>query len=88
VDAIVLRAMRKHPDNRYPSMNALIADVVRTLQTGSNAMLRHGLCAEQEAELSVLPDRYSPTTEHGQAALKLLARKFGKFAAASCTDEA
>src|SRR5882762_4672638 len=31
IERVILRAMRKHPDNRYPSMEALVADLERIL---------------------------------------------------------
>jgi len=72
IDAIVLKAMRKHPENRYPSMLALLDDVVAAIDAQPERA--------SSPNLVVAPDRYRPNSEQGEAAFKLLARKFGKFA--------
>lgn len=72
VDGIVLKAMRKHPENRYPSMLALLDDVLAAIDAEPERASR--------PELVVAPDRYRPNSEQGEAAFKLLARKFGPFA--------
>lgn len=72
VESIVLKAMRKHPDNRYPSMLALLEDVEAALDAEPERASDPGLV--------IHPDRYHPHSEDGAQALKLLARKFGTFA--------
>jgi eukaryotic-like serine/threonine-protein kinase len=62
LDAIVATAVRKHPANRYASMEALLEDIDRAL-TGEPV---HG--APQVIE----PDRYLPRTELGQRAVRFL----------------
>ncbi len=76
VDGIVLKAMRKHPENRYPSAQALLDDVTAVLESEPERASDPGLL--------VTPDRYTPVSEHGKSAFQLLARKFGKFATATC----
>jgi eukaryotic-like serine/threonine-protein kinase len=71
VDAIVLKAMRKHPENRYPSMLALLDDVLAAIDAEPERASSPGLV--------VAPDRYRPNSEQGAEAFKLLARKFGSF---------
>jgi serine/threonine-protein kinase len=56
IDPIVLSATRKHPDNRYGTMDALLADLDAVL-AGRPV---HG------ASLRVEPDGYHPTTEKGR----------------------
>ena len=80
VDGIVLKAMRKHPDNRYPGVSALLDDIAAVLDNQQQRASDPGLV--------VLPDNYVPTSEQGRAALALLARSFGKFAALSLADSA
>ena len=72
VDGIVLKAMRKHPENRYPSMLALLDDVVAAIDAEPERA--------SSPNLVIAPDWYRPNSEQGEAAFKLLARKFGKFA--------
>jgi serine/threonine protein kinase len=62
VDAIVVRATRKHPGNRYADMPDLCADLQRVLDG----------CAPGTASSEVLPDRFRPRTEHGWAVLGAL----------------
>ena len=73
VDAIVLKAMRKHPENRYPSMLALLDDVLAAIDAEPERASRPGLV--------IAPDHYRPNSEQGAEAFKLLARKFGSFVA-------
>jgi hypothetical protein len=72
VDYVVGRATRKHRENRYPTMDALIADLDVLL----------GLDAREIAPpmLVVTPDIYVPTSERGREAANLLAEKFGQHA--------
>jgi serine/threonine-protein kinase len=73
VEAIVLRAMRKHPDNRYPSMEKLLFDLDGALG------LRLG--AEGDAvphvPLAKFPDVYKPKNPSGREVAQLLAARFG-----------
>jgi serine/threonine-protein kinase len=88
VDSIVLRAMRKHPDNRYTSMAALLEDVTLALKNREklDSALDDNLAPTRQ--LTVQPDTYVPSSTHGKAALELLARKFGKYATASAASDA
>src|SRR5690606_5385270 len=61
IDAIVLKAMRKHPDNRYPSMNALLEDVLTVLEAGTGPEAPR--VRASEPGLAVTPDGYLPTSE-------------------------
>jgi serine/threonine protein kinase len=72
VDHVVRRATRKHRENRYPTMDALIADLDVLL----------GLDARELTApvLAVVPDAYHPTSERGREAARLLAEKFGEHA--------
>lgn len=58
VDPIVARATRKHPDNRYPNMQALIEDLES----------RHA----QLPALVVDPDAYAPQNDKGREVAELL----------------
>jgi serine/threonine-protein kinase len=75
VDRIVQKSARKCRENRYPTMDAVIADLDVLL----------GLEAREiSAEpLTVTPDFYVPTSERGREAITLLAEKFGEHAALS-----
>jgi serine/threonine protein kinase len=65
IDTLVLTAVRKHPDNRYPTMKALLEDIERV----SNGQPARGV------ELRRLPDLYEPKSELGKSALRLLTRR-------------
>lgn len=80
VDGIVLKAMRKHPDNRYPEVSALLDDV--------SAVLDNQQQRASDPGLVISPDRYVPKSEQGKAALAILARNFGRFAGAPLADNA
>ncbi len=69
IERIILRAMRKHPDNRYATMRDVVADLERIL----------GLSAdEQVAPLADLADDvYVPLTTSGRHAADVLRRHFG-----------
>jgi len=67
IDALVRCATRKHPDNRYPSMDALLADLEAALE-GADI---------QGSPLSIEPDAYRPTTARGRLALEALSRDDG-----------
>jgi serine/threonine-protein kinase len=72
MERVILAAARKHPDNRYPSMQALLDDL-DALVGVSNAEV-------SRPELRVTPDAYAPCTPRGAEALAILAEKFGPYA--------
>jgi serine/threonine protein kinase len=67
LEQIVLRCMRKHPENRYPSMQAVADDLVRII---------NGV-AISELPLQRDPDVYKPHNQHGLEAAGVLAERFG-----------
>jgi len=69
IDRLVQRAMRKRPDNRYPSMATMLADM-RTIIDDPDKPLA-------EAPPTVEPDVYTPTTRLGRDAALLFCRKLG-----------
>jgi len=69
IDSLVGRAMRKRPENRYPSMAAMLADM-QCILDDSNAPLAHLPPARE-------PDVYEPTTRLGRDAALLFCRKLG-----------
>jgi serine/threonine protein kinase len=64
LEAIVLRALRKAPDNRYPSMSHLAADL-RSLELGGE-LFAHGETCE--------PDAYVPQSAAAREAARAIAR--------------
>ena len=66
IERIVLTAVRKHPDNRYPTMSAMVKDIERAMG------VRHG--EPRGVALTVLDDRYEPESEGGRGLMKTLAR--------------
>ncbi len=62
IERVILSAMRKSPDNRYPSMKALADD----------------LLAERAAgwPIASARDVYEPSTPDGRAAVRMMLRKF------------
>jgi serine/threonine protein kinase len=64
-DTLILTAVRKHPENRYPSMQALLDDIERVV----SGRPPHGV------PLKRTPDRYEPRSELGRSALELLTRR-------------
>ncbi len=72
VDHVVRTATRKHRENRYSTMDALIADLDILLGLDSRELLT--------VPLAVIPDAYAPTSERGREAAQLLATKFGEHA--------
>lgn len=73
LEAIVINATRKAPENRYLSMPLLVADLERAISDPGSA-------AVSVRPLVVTPDTYDPVTDQGHQALHLLARKFGPYA--------
>lgn len=69
IDTLILTAVRKHPDNRYPSMQALLDDLER-VAAGRPA---HGVPMRRT------PDRYEPRSELGRSALELLTRRHSSW---------
>jgi serine/threonine-protein kinase len=69
IEKVILRAMRKRPDNRYPSMEAFVADLERIL----------GFLPQQDIAPNSLPtdDTYQPLTPAGLEAAEALLRQFG-----------
>jgi serine/threonine-protein kinase len=72
IERMIFAATRKHPDNRYPSMQALLDDL--------DALIGVSTGEVQGRAPEVTPDIYNPSTVRGSEALKILAEKFGKFA--------
>lgn len=62
LDAIVVRATRKNPDNRYPDMSALLADL-------DALSLDLELAVEPAAAVE---DRYTPQSDHAREAVAAL----------------
>jgi serine/threonine-protein kinase len=71
VDALILRAMRKHPANRHQHMGAFLQELEEALGPGEQA---------KDDRLAVSPDVYEPQSESGRTALRTLAKRFGRFA--------
>ncbi|HQF23952.1 MAG TPA: serine/threonine-protein kinase, partial [Polyangiaceae bacterium] len=68
LEALVAKAIRKHPDNRYPTMRALAQDLQHILDGSSPAY---------SSALSVEPDAYLPVTDLGKATAFLFCQKLG-----------
>lgn len=68
LDAIVTRATRKHPDNRYPNMHAMEMDldVAFGLRLGEHIHM----------DLVVDPDVYHPQNQKGREVAELLAKRW------------
>lgn len=62
VEQVILAAMRKDPDNRYPSMDAFLEDLQRDTPRGS--------------PLTKRPDVYTPSSEAGREAARFLSSQF------------
>jgi eukaryotic-like serine/threonine-protein kinase len=75
MDALITRATRKHPDNRYPNMRAMLSDLDVVC----------GLCKSEPiaSYLVVEPDRYVPQNEKGREVAALLAERYAAFAPSS-----
>lgn len=65
IDRLVVRATRKHPDNRHPTMDAFLADVEAAL-AGVEV---------PEVPLAVEPDGYRPSTDRGRHAVETLSEE-------------
>jgi eukaryotic-like serine/threonine-protein kinase len=72
IESMILAATRKHPGNRYPSMQALLDDLDALIGVTNGEVTPP---VPQQ-----LPDLYTPTTVRGAEALAVLAEKFGRFA--------
>jgi eukaryotic-like serine/threonine-protein kinase len=68
MDAIITRATRKHPDNRYPNMRAMTIDLD----------VIFGLCRGDptDTSLAVEPDVYAAQNDKGREVAELLAARF------------
>jgi serine/threonine-protein kinase len=68
MERIILRAMRKRPENRYPTMQAIVQDLERIL----------GLSTEEHVEAveKLADDYYEPRTATGRGAAELLRRQW------------
>lgn len=69
IELVIMRAMRKRPENRYPSMEALVADLDHIL----------GFSHDHDIDLTSRPadDTYQPQTHPGRLAAKALHQRFG-----------
>jgi serine/threonine-protein kinase len=69
IELVILRAMRKRPENRYQTMDALVADIDRIL----------GFSGNHDIDLTARPldDVYEPRTEAGRNAARTLRQRFG-----------
>src|SRR5262245_7904510 len=65
IDTLILTAVRKNPENRYPTMQAMLDDIERV----SQGRAPHGVALNRS------PDRYEPRSELGRSALELLTRR-------------
>jgi len=72
LERMIFTATHKHPDNRYPSMQALLDDL--------DALIGVSAAEVSKPSARVTPDVYAPRTESGSEALTILAQKFGRFA--------
>jgi serine/threonine protein kinase len=64
LQTVVLRALRKHPNNRFPTMNVLHAALERIADGQGGEILEPPLAHE--------PDSYVPQCEHASEALRAL----------------
>jgi eukaryotic-like serine/threonine-protein kinase len=80
IDALVTRATRKHPDNRYRNMQELMADLDVVLGLGSGPPA----CTD----LRVIPDVYEPQNDKGREVAALLAERYKSLAPAFCDKPA
>lgn len=68
LERVILRCMRKHPENRYPSMAAVLADL---------ELIRGGNHEIASVPLAREPDVYKPRRQNGYEAAHALAAYFG-----------
>jgi serine/threonine protein kinase len=72
VERMIMTATRKHPDNRYVDMQALVDDL--------DALIGVSAGEVSVRPPKVTPDAYAPSTPRGSEALAILAEKFGRYA--------
>jgi eukaryotic-like serine/threonine-protein kinase len=72
IESMILAATRKHPANRYESMQHLVDDL--------DALIGFSTSEVAAPAPKVIPDVYAPSTERGSEALTVLAEKFGRYA--------
>jgi eukaryotic-like serine/threonine-protein kinase len=72
LEQMILTATRKHPDNRYLSMQELVDDL--------DALIGVSAGEVSQRQPRVVPDAYAPSTPRGSEALAILAEKFGRYA--------
>jgi serine/threonine-protein kinase len=72
IERMILTATRKNPENRYPSMQALVDDLDALIGVSTDEVTA--------PPPRVAPDVYTPSTERGAEALAILAEKFGRYA--------
>lgn len=70
LEAIILNATRKNPDNRYPSVQTLADDLDISVGLISGRI--------ELRPLQQSPDVYLPRTDRGRDALEMLSRKFAE----------
>jgi serine/threonine-protein kinase len=70
LERLILRCMRKHPDNRYPSMQAVLDDLDTIAGSSSEAV-------RESPPLAPDPDVYQPRNQKGRDAAEALAHYFG-----------
>lgn len=78
IDRVVQTATRKHRDNRYRTMEELIYDLEVLLGIGAPELAPRPPLVMPNGN-----DEYVPSTETGQKAASLLAKKFGEHASRS-----
>ena len=70
LESLILRCMRKHPDNRYASMAFVLADLDQIRTTPRDAPV-------PQPPLARDPDVYKPRNQNGRDAAEALASHFG-----------
>jgi serine/threonine-protein kinase len=70
LERLILRCMRKHPDNRYPSMQAVLDDLLTIAGSDAGEMT-------DAPPLAPNPDVYQPRNQKGRDAAEALAAYFG-----------
>jgi eukaryotic-like serine/threonine-protein kinase len=70
IERIVLRAMRKRPENRYPNMTAVVTDLERVLGLSHDERVDEAPRSEE--------DTYEPLTPSGRASADVLKAQFGR----------